>query len=185
MNLRPFLLVSAITLGLGFHGCNTDKDDDDNNGTYKPPTLDFEFEVTGDLTMSESFTSPENSNVQGGHQHAVISGQSSASNYWSITGNGQTDDGTTYTFTVAFEASSVSSGTYTVTQAQFGTTQSGFPELVGGTVNITSAALGQELPVGSFHSASGNFTVSLENQNTPAGSITFTATFTGLHVTSA
>lgn len=173
--------MATIVFGSLFSSCNKN-DDDDDGGPYTPPTLNFEFDVTGDMTMSESFTSPENSNTLGGHNHAVISGYSSAGGSWTLSGNGQGASGL-YTWSIAFSAPGVSNGNYTVTQAQFGTTQHGYPELVGGTVNITSAALGQDLPVGAFHSASGNFSVQLEDQNNPAGAITFEGSFTGLHVT--
>jgi len=180
MKRLPTFLIATILIGSLFSSCNTDKDDDD---PYTPPTLNFEFDVTGDMIMSESFTSPENSNTLGGHAHAVIS--TNGGGFWSLSGNGTASGGLSYTWTIAFNASGVSTGSYSVTQAQFGTTQHAYPELVAGTVNITSAALGQDLSVGSFHSASGNFTVQLQDQANPPATITFEGSFTGLHVTAS
>lgn len=183
--MKKIVFYSLLGLVVTLISCSKNSSDDDGSGPYAPPTLNFEFNITGHSTMSESFTSPENSNTQGGHLHAVISAYSSTEKIWSLIGNGQNSSGQHYAWAISFEVNDLEEGTYTVTHAHFGTGEHGYPNLISGTMNIVKATIEYNLPVsGSYHSADGNFSIQLQDQSTPANAITFEGTFTGLHVTS-
>jgi len=179
--MKKLFLLMILAISFATFSCS--KNDDEDDGPYEVPTLDMEFSVTGAISMDVEFISPENNNGLGNHSHAVLSIFSSNTGTMVISGLGTYDDGSNYSWTLGFTSGEITEGTYDVIQSTFTNGQYGFPETVGGSIEITNAEFGMKLPVGEFHQISGNFNIQLENQTTPAESITFSGSFTGLHVT--
>jgi hypothetical protein len=61
----------------------------------------------------------------------------------------------------------------------------GFPEVIGGTINVNSSQLLWTTGATSVYSISGNWTVNLSDGDTPPSTVTFSGTFTNLAVTAS
>lgn len=183
MKTKLFLLIATVLFGLLLSSCNKKDDDDkddDNANQFNIPTLNFEYSVTGSLDRHANFTSPENSNTKGKHNHGVISMYSSAANTFSISGNGPD-----YTYTLtANMTGGVSKGTFTLAGAGFGTSSEGtFGELQSGTLILTEASLNYSTGTATYYKVSGNFTATIRSSHIGStDTITFSGSFTGLHV---
>lgn len=180
--MRTPLILLALVMAIPFSSCKKEKND--NDGGYTVPDLTFSFDVSGDIVRSENFSSPENNNTQGGHGHGVISTHSSALNAFTITGQGPD-----YSFSINAEMPSVTTGTPSVQVASFtdisGGSTSSFGTIQSSSLNITSAVLNYQAGVATFYTVAGNFSFTLTNSVTPPESVTFSGSFSGLHVTAS
>lgn len=171
------LLITSILI----MSCKKNADNDGDNDII--PDLTFSWEVSGDVTRSESFMSPENNNTLGNHDHGLICTHTISTGDFTMIAQGSD-----YSFTINAEVSPLGNGSYTITNASFADLSSGgataYNNVVNGTINITNARSNYVAGVSTFYDLDGNFTVTLETGNQPATSVTFSGSFTGLHCTS-
>ena len=146
------------------------------------PDLTATLEVTGAVNASYNFTNPENggSNVV----HGMICNFSSGNNLFAISGLN-----TAYTYAVACSMPGVQTGTFSITSANYGhidgSQTMGFPELLSGSINITSAQVLWSVGASTVYSVSGSWSVTLTDGENPPSTITFTGQFTNLAVTAS
>lgn len=180
--MKTITKIMAMTMiaATVFTSCNQDDDDDDNTNTL--PDLTASLSVTGAVIADYNFMNPENGGSNA--THSMIASHSSVINAFSITGLN-----TAYTYSVSADMQGVQTGTYTITAGNYGHLESqpalGFPEVVDGTINITSAQLLWTVGGTSVYSISGNWNVNLSDGETPPSTVTFSGTFTNLAVTAS
>lgn len=182
--MRSTFILLALVMAIPFSSCKKENNDDDNGGGNITPDLTFSFDVSGAIDRSENFSSPENNNTLGGHDHGVICTHSSAADAFSLTGQGPD-----YSFSISVEMASVSTGSATVAVASFtdvaGGSTSSFGTIESADFNITSSSLNYQAGVATFYTVGGNFSFSLTNSVTPPETVTFSGNFSGLHVTAS
>lgn len=179
--MRSTIILLALVVAIPFSSCK--KENDDNNDGNTIPDLTFSFDVSGDITRSESFSSPENNNTQGGHDNGVICTHNSALNTFSISGQGSD-----YSFSISADMATVSAGNATVQHASFldlSGTNTSYSVVESASLNLTSATLNYQAGVATFYNTAGSFNIMLSNAADSTQTVTFSGNFSGLHVTAS
>jgi hypothetical protein len=177
-------ILAAISVGFILISCSDDDENNQNNlgptGSLVLPDLTFQFDVTGAITYSKSWVSPENSAEIGGHNNDVISGYESDIQRFSLGGaSGE------FAFSMVASMPTVSSGTYTLTEASFiDSSFVGFGNAQSGTLTIDNASVHFTSFGVTYYDIDGSFSTTILDDAVPANTIVFEGSFNGLNVIS-
>ena len=179
MRLSLFSSIVSIGMALSFSSCNTDKDDDDNDDDRTYPELTATFTVSGAISESYTFTNVENDGISS--THVLVSSFSNSTGLFTIAGSN-----VNYVFNMSAPVPGVQSGTYSLTNGQYGHLDDQqpqtFDELISGSITITSAQLLWTVVGSSIYAVNGSWVTELSDGESTPSTVTFTGSFTNLVV---
>ena len=170
--------MTALLIGSSVSSCNPEEDDDNNDGTNVFADLTFSYMVTGQVSQSGSWNSPENNQNLGGHDNSVICNYSGSGNELLIVGIGND-----YSFSLEANISDIIAGTYELSDVIFSDNQNSFGQLSTGTITFDEVEVNFSNPPTTFYTVRGSFTSNVNNSSAPPESIAFSGAFEGLNVT--
>lgn len=178
--MKKTILLSFILISFTAISCS-DNTNGNESEEFVIPDLEFSYSVSGHITQSDSWESPENNPELANHTRGVIAVHSKSTNGVAISGAGPD-----YGLRVAFEAENITTGTFTLGDASFSNGQGDtFARFQSGTIKFDEVELNFSANGQTFYIVSGSWTASIQDGSLEPNSIVFSAQFTGLSLASS